>query len=186
MSNVRHSLGLRIEEFTSRDNRPGWCSSSATEMRGELTDRSKSKHCIVRHWSTLARLMSLSLVIVTWSLVLTLMEREDRKIGYYMVFLTTLVTFFETMFILHRLFCGVERKNTKLHHVWDFLLGVTTWKKLLLYVLLTIPAFVNPKERPLTLACGIVINLIGIIDFIHLFRDRTERKPIRYQQLGVL
>ena len=105
--------------------------------------------------------------------------------GIYVVFAVTVVTFFETMFVCHRLCCSDDRKDTRLHRVWDFLLGIDTWKKLILYILLSLPAFINPKDSPLTLGCGILINVIGIVDILQLFRDRNERKPVRYKQLGV-
>lgn len=184
MGSKRGTIGLQIDDFTSIDNRAGWCTSARTTLHGELTDHTRSKHCIVRHWSTISRLINISLVLLVWCLILSFLHMEDIQILIYMIFVITMVTFFETMFILHWLFCGVERKDTRLHRAWDILLGINTWKKLLLYVLLTVPAFIKPKESPATLASGIIINLIGIIDFIHLFRDKTQRRPVRYQQLG--
>lgn len=184
MGSKRGTIGLQIDDFTSIDNRAGWCTSARTTLHGELSDHTRSKHCIVRHWSTISRSVNLTLVLLCWVLIMSFLHSEDKSILIYMMFATTVVTFFETMFILHWLFCTVERKDTRLHKAWDILLGVNTWKKLLLYVLLTVPAFMKPKESPGTLATGIIINLIGIVDFIHLFRDKTQRRPIRYQQLG--
>jgi len=178
-------LGLRIEDFTLRDNRPGWCSSSSTELRSELTDYSKNKPFLVRHWSTVSKGFICVFIIILWCLIFISLNSELRWVAIYLTFISTLVTFFEMVFVIHRLFCPVERKETCLHKIWDLLLGVTTWKKLLCYLLLTIPVFVKAKECPIALGCVIIIILIGLLDFIHLFRERNQKKPIRYQQLGV-
>jgi len=185
MEGRRSTIGINIDDFTSIDNRSSWCSSSRTSLHGELTDEWKSKPFLVRHWTTVAKSISFGLLIITWTLIMTYALYENINIGFYMVFLGSFVTFFEAMFIINWLFCSTERKNTRFHRVWDLLLSITTWKKLLLYIIMTIPAFINPKTSPITLVCGIIINLIGIIDFIHLFREKSQRKPIRYSQLGV-
>ena len=176
------SLGLRIESFTDVDNRPGWCTSN---KHVEYTDKTNEKSFLVRHWSTISRAVNLIIVTILWFMLLFLLEKENKQVGIYVVFAVTVVTFFETMFVCHWLCCGDDRKDTRLHRLWDFLLGIDTWKKLILYVLLSIPAFINPKDSPLTLGCGILINVIGIVDILQLFRDRNERKPVRYKQLGV-
>ena len=185
MSQKRGTIGINIDNFSSIDNRSGWCSSSRTSLHGELTDEWKNKPCLVRHWTSVSRAVYLSLVLLTWCLIMIFSTKEDIYIGFYMVFLATVVTFFETMFLTNWLFCNTERKQTRTHKIWDFLNSLTTWKKLLLYIILTIPAFIRPKDSPVTLACGIIINLVGIVNFIHLFREKTERIPIRYSQLGV-
>uniref|UniRef100_A0A7M5VC22 Uncharacterized protein n=1 Tax=Clytia hemisphaerica TaxID=252671 RepID=A0A7M5VC22_9CNID len=185
MGGKRGTIGINIDNFTSIDNRSGWCSSSRTSLHGELTDESRNKPFLVRHWTTISRAFSLCLVLLTWCLIMIFAIKEQINIGFYMVFLATIVTFFETMFIFDWLFGHVERKDTKAQRLWEFLENITTWKKLLMYIILTIPAFVRPNNSPVTLACGIIINIIGVIDFIHLFRDKTQRKPIRYSQLGV-
>lgn len=175
------SLGLRIETFADVDNRPGWCSGKSAEY----SDRTKEKNFFIRHWSTISRVVTLSIVAVLWFMVLILLDKENKQVGIYVVFLVTIVTFFETMFICQRLCCSVNRKDTTMHKLWDILVGINTWKKLIAYVLLSIPAFINPKNSPMTLGCGILVNIIGIIDILQLFRDKNELKPIRYKQLGV-
>jgi len=174
-------IGLRIESFADLDNRPGWCSG----RNSEYSDQTKNKPFIVRHWSTISRAVTLLTLVILWCMILILLEKENKQVGIYVVFAVTIVTFFETMFVCHRLCCSLDRKDTRIHKLWDLLLGVNTWKKLILYVLISIPAFINPKTSPLTLGCGILINLIGIIDILKIFRDRNEKKPIRYRQLGV-
>lgn len=176
------TIGLRVEDFTSKDNRPGWCSSG---FQSDLTDYSKSKPFVVRHWSTISRVINLCLVVTVWCLLLFSFEVHHDGITYYMIIVVTLISFFETMFINHHLFCKNERKDIWSHKVWDFLLKINTWKKLILYIFLTIPSFVKPDELPYVLVSGILINLVGITNFIHLFRQKNEREPIRYSQLGI-
>lgn len=181
MTTVNEPIGLRIESFSDMDNRPGWC----TVASSEYSDSTKNKPFIVRHWSTISRAVTLLTIVILWGMILVLLEKENKQVGIYVVFAVTIVTFFETMFVCHRLCCSIDRKDTRIHKLWDFLLGVNTWKKLILYVLLSLPAFLNPKTSPLTLGCGILINIIGIIDILKIFRDRNEKRPIRYRQLGV-
>ena len=180
-SGDENPIGLRIESFTDLDNRPGWCTSNYSEY----SDKTKAKTFIIRHWSTISRAITLMIIGILWCMILVLLGKENKQVGIYVVFAVTIVTFFETMFVCHRLCCSIDRKDTRLHKLWDFLLGINTWKKLVLYVLLSIPAFINPKTSPLTLGCGILINLIGIIDIMTLFREKNEKKPVRYRQLGV-
>ena len=184
MSADQNALGLRIETFTDLDNRPGWCTGSSG-IYTEYSDKTKGKAFVIRHWSTISRLVTIFILVVLWCMILLLLEKENKQVGIYVVFVVTIVTFFETMFVCHHLCCSVDRKDTRLHRLWDFLLGVNTWKKMILYVLLSIPAFINPKNSPLTLGCGILINLIGIVEILQIFRERNEKKPVRYRQLGV-
>ena len=178
-------IGLRVESFASLDNRPGWCSTSNSMTSGELTEETSKKPFLVRHWSTLSRILSLLLLAVLWGLVLLALHGENRNIGFYLVFLSSLVSFIETSYILDWLFCGRESKDTRLQNVWRLILGISTWKRLLAYVVLSIPAFTEPRSAPITLGCGILINLIGLLEFIHLFREKNKRKPITYRQLGI-
>merc|ERR1711931_422295 len=103
------SIGLRIESFTDVDNRPGWCTSN---KHIEYTDKTNEKSFIIRHWSTISRALSLIIVAVLWFMSLFLLEKENKTVGIYVVFAVTVVTFFETMFICHRLCCSDDRKDT--------------------------------------------------------------------------
>ena len=179
------TIGLRIEEFTSIDNRRGCCASAATLLTPELSESSLRKPFIVRHWSSISHILSIIILLVIWYLLLLSFGREKQATCIYMVFVTSFVTVAESLFIWQKLFFTRGQKDTRFHKVLDLLLSLNTWKKLSLYLLLSLPAFYQPKVAPLTLSCGILVNLIGIINFLHFFRDKNTKKPIRYRQLGV-
>nr|XP_047146611.1 uncharacterized protein LOC124819237 [Hydra vulgaris] len=179
------TVGLRIEEFTSIDNRRGCCASAATMLTPELSERSLGKPFIVRHWSTISHILSLVIVFAIWCLLLKAFAREVQATCIYMVFVTLFVTVTESLFIWHKLLFNRGLKENRTQKLLDLLSQLNTWKKLSVYVLLSVPAFYQPKIAPLTLSCGVLINLIGIIHFFHFFREKNVKKPIRYQQLGI-
>ena len=89
-------------------------------------------------------------------------------------------------YIIDRMCCGKRgTKDTRCARIWSVVLAVHTWRRLLLYLILSVPTFLDAMRATATLACGVLINLIGLVHFLGLFREKNHKNPVKYRQLGI-
>ncbi|GFN85585.1 hypothetical protein PoB_001209100 [Plakobranchus ocellatus] len=154
-----------------------------------LQDGKKDQNCVLRNIKIFTRTLGIITFAVLWiSCVFIIQDHDDSYVGYYLIPVAVIVTFFEITWILDKLACCVREGCCC--KVWAAILWVDTWIKFLLYTGLAIPLFLEDNRILLGIVSGLLLIIVGALYLIKTFRGQvtvTVYKTVtRKRQPGTL
>ncbi|CAL1530400.1 unnamed protein product [Lymnaea stagnalis] len=149
------------------------------------TDEQKqSQNFFLVNIKLISRTLGLMTIAVLWiSTVIIIKDHNNSYIGYYLIAVSALVTFFEVTWIFDKSACCVRQGCCC--RIWAAIMWVDNWKKFILYVLLAVPLFLEDFRLVLGIVSGLLLILLSTMYLIKTFRgqvsityEKTERRIV--------
>ncbi|XP_076449365.1 transmembrane protein 72-like [Babylonia areolata] len=97
-----------------------------------------------------------------------------HSLGFYLISLAVIITFLETVFLLHYLVEVCVSPASICVRVWNCVLWLDDWRKGVLYLLLAIPCFLCPQTVLLGMVSGAMLALTGLLYCIKTYQTRKK------------
>ncbi|CAH1791201.1 unnamed protein product [Owenia fusiformis] len=130
-----------------------------------------TRPCPLRYITAISRCWGILTAIGLWGSTIEILRDLSQffYVGWYLIAISILVTFFELMWILNKSACCVEEGTCCL--IWKGLLWIDEWKKTLLYLAFSIPCFLRGPAVLMGIVSGLLLNILGIFYLVKSFRD---------------
>ncbi|KAH9503019.1 hypothetical protein Btru_072636 [Bulinus truncatus] len=150
----------------------------------KLDEEKRSQSFILANIKTIGRTLGLITIAVLWiSTVLIIKDHNSSYVGYYLIGVSTLVTFFEITWIIDKSACCVRQGCCC--RIWSGIMWVDNWKKFILYILLSVPLFLEDFRLVFGIVSGLLLMLLSTLYLIKTFRshvavtyEKTERRIV--------
>ncbi|XP_059158612.1 uncharacterized protein LOC131942714 isoform X1 [Physella acuta] len=153
----------------------------STESQPLQKEEKSSQTFILANIKLIARSLGLITVAVMWiATVLIIKDHSKSYVGYYLIGASTLVTFFELTWIMDKSVCCVRQGCCC--RIWSAIMWVDNWKKFVLYVLLSIPLFLEDSRLVLSIVSGLLLILLSTMYLIKTFRSHVSVKYEKTEQ----
>ncbi|RUS89517.1 hypothetical protein EGW08_002705 [Elysia chlorotica] len=137
-----------------------------------LQEAKKDQNFILRNIKIFSRTLGLITLAVLWiSCVFIIRDHSHSYVGFYLIPISVIVTFFEITWILDKAACCVREGCCC--HVWTGILFVDTWVKFLMYTGLSIPLFLSDDRILLGIISGLILIILGALYLIKTFRGQV-------------
>ncbi|XP_064603169.1 uncharacterized protein LOC135468704 [Liolophura sinensis] len=151
----------------------------------------------VRHVKVIARVWGVITLTVIWTTAIwTLDEHYNRKhvsaeklyVSWYLIAIAIFMTFVEVIWIINKSACC--RQDGCCFAVWRIFLWLDNWKRGVLYILFSIPAFLEGLGIYMNLICGFMLIVLGCLYITKTFRYGgytiiREVRSTQYVESGV-
>ncbi|XP_025100828.1 transmembrane protein 72-like [Pomacea canaliculata] len=98
-----------------------------------------------------------------------------HDLGFYLLPLAMVVSFLELVFLITYFVEICISQASMCIGIWDRVLWLDDWRKGLLYVILSVPCFISPREVMLAVVSGVMLAVTGLLYSIKTFKTRRER-----------
>ncbi|KAK3783442.1 hypothetical protein RRG08_033699 [Elysia crispata] len=137
-----------------------------------LQEAKKDQSFILRNIKIFTRTIGLLSLAVLWiSCVFIIRDHSKSYVGFYLIPVSVIVTFFEITWMLDKSACCVREGCCC--QIWSVILFVDTWVKFLLYTALSIPLFVAHDRILLGIISGLILVILGALYLIKTFRGQV-------------
>ncbi|XP_064623618.1 uncharacterized protein LOC135485476 isoform X2 [Lineus longissimus] len=133
---------------------------------------------IVRTWGilTAGALLGLS--------IRSLQADHTKYIGWYILGVAIVVTFFELTWLINKCACCDDRSCCCL--IWRGIVWIDNWRKTLLYVALCIPCFLKGMKVLMGVVCGLILIVLALLYLVKSFKNvhcGKKKRNINYMEV---
>lgn len=129
---------------------------------------------VLAYITILARLWTLATLCVMWATSITTLQFASGTPlywGWYMLSASILVTLLELIWIIDKCACCTCNKEGCCCKCWSIVRWVDDWKKGILYLLVSVPLFLNGIQIILGLVSGVCLVIAGILYVVKTFKE---------------
>ncbi|XP_048737791.1 uncharacterized protein LOC125652533 isoform X2 [Ostrea edulis] len=147
-------------------------SMNAGEKDRILTTSPAKTPPFLRHITAIARLTTLATLTVMWAAAVYVVQDKDKNtqyVGFYLIGASVLVTFLEMTWIINKSACC--RKEGCCCACWQLLMWVDNWKKGVVYLLISIPVFLEGMRIILGIISGFLLIMCGLLYILKTFKE---------------
>ncbi|XP_062603263.1 uncharacterized protein LOC134265030 [Saccostrea cucullata] len=126
----------------------------------------------LRHITIIARLSTLATLAVMWAAAVYVVQDKEthtQYVGFYLIGASTVVTFFELAWIINKSVCC--KQEGCCCACWQIVMWMDNWKKGILYLLISIPVFLEGMRIILGIISGFLLILCGLLYILKTFKE---------------
>ncbi|KAI8726096.1 hypothetical protein BgiMline_009293 [Biomphalaria glabrata] len=147
----------------------------------QLDEEKRSQSFVLANIKTIARCFGLITIAVLWvSTVLIIKDHNNSYVGYYLIGVSTLVTFFELTWIVDKSACCLRQGCCC--RVWSAIMWVDNWRKFILYLLMSVPLFLEDFRLVFSIVSGLLLMFLSTLYLIKTFRSHVSVKYERTEK----
>ncbi|KAK6182478.1 hypothetical protein SNE40_010159 [Patella caerulea] len=124
----------------------------------------------IKNITIITRIVGLMTVTAMW--VSAVLSIEDKQVysyvGWYLLAASIVVTFLELLWLMDK--CACCSRTGCCCTCWSFMLWFDTWKRGFLYILISIPMFLNGMRIYLSIICGFLLMFLAFLYTIKTFK----------------